>query len=397
VSSAAQTELGFVVVQGGSYEVEESKATWRSLDEKTIKLSFGGKEFTVTREGRGVAGNPRFHVNGYTQPDGKLLQGRSIPELVRKLHRFGKAIIRRVDRLEANMHARFDRLEKMASGKAPRVVGQSKLCAAPVRVEWEQRRYIPRNAAGSFARVPEPLIDGSRSMASGEYRLIQAILILAQGTGLLTAGKYRLADLAKVDPADVKRCRDSLVNRGILRPTGRKLPRGLIEYELLTHPFLMAGDLSDAWGEESGTTGGKNVATGGTVPPNKTSQKKNPKDESRARPQPPSSDGSKRTRAQLSDEEKRKRGDFAVSRELTDDDLWRQLFDAVGAPEMHDNGRNWSIRHALERDTIATILQDFRSSQKTVNSPSAWFQTAWLKSPAGKRELNRRRQAQAQR
>jgi hypothetical protein len=385
VSQAAQIELGFEVIEGGSYEIGGSKATWKPRDKKIIDLTFGRKKLKVTREGRGVAGNPRFHVNGYTQPDGKLLQGRSIPELVRKLYRFGSAIVRRLDRIEQKMDARFDRLEKtIARGKGGRAAGQSKLCAAPVKVEWEQRRYVPRNALGAFARVPEPLIDGSRQMASGEYRLLQAVLIVAQGSGLLTAGKYRLAELAKIDPADVKRCRDSLVNRGILRPTGKKLPRGMIEYELLTHPWLIAGDLTDGWGEESTMTGGNDAATGGTVPPNKTSQKKKREDES-----PPREAGSKtgrashdppqRTRALSSGEDSKR---FARDEDHVGDEVWQSFCTVIreagrSSDELVRNGAAWLARWKASRGALALAVEDWKvmtpAARAKIGNPGAYI------------------------
>lgn len=75
------------------------------------------------------------------------------------------------------------------------------------------------------------------------------MLFCAQGTGLLTAGKDRLAELANVDESYVKHCLRSLCNRLILRRTGRILKYGVREYELLTHPWFGENDASERRGK----------------------------------------------------------------------------------------------------------------------------------------------------
>jgi len=122
---------------------------------------------------------------------------------------------------------------------------KTKLCLAPITANWPQERYIPKAALGGFARVPIPMIAASQHMARGEYRLLEVVLFCAQGTGLLTAGKERLAELANVDESYVKHCLCSLCNRLILRRTGRILKYGVREYELLTHPWFGENDASE--------------------------------------------------------------------------------------------------------------------------------------------------------
>ncbi len=126
----------------------------------------------------------------------------------------------------------------IASAASQRRVSTTKLCLKPVTVTWEQQRYVPKQSLGGFARVPLPLIKASRFLSDPEYRVLEAILFCAQGTGLLTAGKCRLGKIADVPPSHVKWYLRSLCNRQIIRPTGRILGNRAKEYELLTHPWL---------------------------------------------------------------------------------------------------------------------------------------------------------------
>lgn len=136
-----------------------------------------------------------------------------------------------------------------AEKNSRRAVRSNKLCLEPVEVTWPQERYIPRGAPGGFSRVPECLIPASKDFASGEYRLLQAILRRANSTGLLHAGKKTLGREAGIDPADYKRFMESLRNRAILRLTGRTLPTGVQEHELVTGPVFGCGEISPPAGE----------------------------------------------------------------------------------------------------------------------------------------------------
>jgi hypothetical protein len=230
-----QPELQLPKISGGRYKVRSHIATWqhRSNDEKIIDLSFRGKPFEVTREGSGPNGRQRMLINGIRKPDGKLFQGRSLLELVHKLDLHFNDFVEvpaRLQRIE-------QKLDILVAGTHPRIA-KSKLCGEKVTATWSQERYVPKASLGGFARVPIPTIAASTFMATGEYRLLQAILFCAQGTGLLMAGKIRLAKLARVSPAHVKRYLRSLRNRQIVRPTGRILKYGVREQELLTHPWL---------------------------------------------------------------------------------------------------------------------------------------------------------------
>jgi hypothetical protein len=270
-SSVEQIGLAFGAMDGGSYEVGGKTATWRcrGRDSNIIDLNFDGREFKVTQESTGPQGRPRLLINGFTQPDGKLLQGRSLPELIRTLWLQGDKIVARLNRVEA----RVDRIEKAIRIKSTRPRLSSKLCAVPVVATWPEARYVPAGAPGGFSRVPLPLIPASQYMALGEYRLLQVILNFATGTGLWAVGKVKLAERANIDQANVRDFRDSLCNRGIMRPTGVIKGRGCREYELLTHPWLV-GDRGNEMlplGDREPPTGGTNGATGGTVPPIKTS------------------------------------------------------------------------------------------------------------------------------
>lgn len=239
---AEQFDLGLEVLDGGSYEVGGEKAVWRRSKghEKAFALHFGRRRFRVTREGNGVAGNPRFHVNGFTQPDGKLLQGRSIPELVRKLHRFGSAIVARLNRIEKRIDARFDRLERSIAtvkvlpqpNKGRRV--SNKLCTSPAVVTWPQSRFIPSKAGDTeFARVPSHLYSKQGEFADGEFRVLCAMLEMATPKGLVW-GEEKLSRLANVHPKDLSHFRTSLQNRALIRRTGDKEGRAIV-WELLTH------------------------------------------------------------------------------------------------------------------------------------------------------------------
>ena len=219
-----QSELQFFALAGGAsrYEIRSHIATWqrRSNDEKIVDLSFRGKHFEITQEGSGPGGRPRMFINGIRRPDGRLFQGRSLKELVRMLDLHFDDFI--------EIPARLERMErKLDTLIGRRRESKTKLCLAPITASWPQERYIPKAALGVFARVPVPMIAASQRMARGEYRLLEVVLFCAQGTGLLTAGKERLAVLANVDESYVKHCLRSLCNRLILRRTGRILKYGV--------------------------------------------------------------------------------------------------------------------------------------------------------------------------
>jgi hypothetical protein len=276
---AQQLDLTLGAIAGGSYEIGGHVARWkcRSDDPKTIDLNFLGSEFEVTQESAGSGGRPRLYVNGFTQPDGKLLQGRSLQELIRKLYEFGEKIICRLDRIET----KIDLIQRAVKPRARRVSGLGKLCTVPVTVTWGQERYVPRSAIGGFSRVPLSAIPASQEMAAGEYRLLQAILFCAQGTGLLAAGKSRLSKLASVDPAHVKHFRRSLCNRGLIRPTGLITGNNVRVYELLTHPWLVSSTL-DLGGRKLSEQGQNQEQRGATFAPLKKDKTINKKMEKKA-------------------------------------------------------------------------------------------------------------------
>jgi hypothetical protein len=262
-SSQAEMSLGHV--DGGAYRLGRNVAVWktRADDSHIIDLSFRGRRYKITKESRGPQGRCRLFVNGFRQPDGKLLQGRELTELIRKIDRFHGILINQLDRIETTMHAGFNRIEKaLVRTKWPRLTGKGKLCVIPVTATWPQERYVPKSALGGFSRVPLPVIQASQEMAAGEYRLLQAILFCAQGTGLLTAGKNRLGRLAKVAYTHVKDLLRSLCNRQIIRPTGRILKFGVREYELLTHPWFTIADPEPIEGGTKNDRGGTTL-----VPP----------------------------------------------------------------------------------------------------------------------------------
>jgi hypothetical protein len=271
-ASSAQAEMSLGEVDGGAYRIGRNVAVWktRADDSHIIDLSFRRRKYKVSKESRGPQGQCRLFVNGFRQPDGKLLQGRELTELIRKIDRFHGRLINQLDRIETTMHAGFDRIEKaLVRPKWPRLVGKGKLCITPITATWPQQRYIPKSALGGFARVPLPAIQASQEMAAGEYRLLQAILFSGQGTGLLTAGKNRLGRLAAVAETHVKDFLRSLCNRQIMRPTGKILKYGVREYELLTHPWFTNAEPEPIEGGTKNDHGGQKTTQGGTtfVPP----------------------------------------------------------------------------------------------------------------------------------
>jgi hypothetical protein len=182
-SSAAQAEMSLGHVDGGTYRIGRNVAVWKTRAENSciIDLKFRRRKYRITKESSGTQGRNRLFVNSFRQPDGKLLQGRELLELIRKIDRFdGKLIKVQLDRIETGMHVRFDRIEKAISrSKWPRLAGKGKLCVIPITATWPQVRYVPKSALGGFSRVPLLVIQASQEMAAGEYRLLQAILFCA--------------------------------------------------------------------------------------------------------------------------------------------------------------------------------------------------------------------------
>lgn len=271
MNNQSEPHLQLPESSGGRYKVRSHIATWqhRSNDEKIIDLSFRRKRFEVTREGSGPNGRPRMLINGIRKPDGKLFQGRSLLELVRELDRHFNDFV--------EMPARLQRIERkldvLVAAASPRIA-KTKLCCEMVTANWPQERYVPKASLGGFARLPLPSIPASQLMAAGEFRTLLAILFCAQGTGLLTAGKKRLAKIAKVEESDVKHYLRSLSNRQLVRRTGRVLePYRVNEYELLTHPWLCDVENLSNGGEKSAKGGEFSAERGGTVPPLKTIKK----------------------------------------------------------------------------------------------------------------------------
>jgi len=204
-------------------------------------------------------------INRVRKPDGRLFQGRSILELVRKLDICFDDLV--------EIPARLQRIErKLDKALACRPRLSTKLCLTSIAATWPQERYTPAWAVGGFARVPLPLIRASNIMAAGEYRVLLAILFCAKGTGLLQAGKKTVSKLANVAESDFYHFRDSLHNRQIIRPTGRILRYGTKEYEVLTHSWLCE-DESLLGGEKSANGGEIDAARGRTVPPLKNDKK----------------------------------------------------------------------------------------------------------------------------
>jgi hypothetical protein len=344
----SQRELQFALAGGASYEIGSHIATWqrRSNDEKIIDLSFRGKHFEITQEGSGPGGRPRMLINGIRRPDGRLFQGRSLLELLRELNNNWGSFV--------EIPARLERMER----KLDTLIGRhreskTKLCLAPITANWPQERYIPKAALGGFARVPVSMIAASQCMAAGEYRVLLAVLFCAQGTGLLTAGKKRLAKLAKVGEPYVNDCLRSLCNRQILRATGRILKYGVKEHELLTHPWLSENDASQR-GDKFLHKGGQICAERGTtVVPLKTSNK---------------TSTNKTSNKKL------------VLAPNGEEVLLAQIGEIVGHAEMVKNGGMWrkrirgglseirALKHAIEDYKLRTPDQRFQ-----IRDRPAWF------------------------
>jgi len=367
VSSAAQREMSLGGIDGGTYHVGRHMASWKTRPDSPniVDLRFRRRSFTITKESRGQGGRARLFVNGFRQPDGKLLQGRELLELIRKIDRFyGKLIKVQLDRIETGMHVRFDRIEKAISrSKWPRLAGKGKLCTAPIAATWTQERYVPKFALGGFSRVPLPVIQASHEMASGEYRLLQAILFCAQGTGLLTAGKIRLARLASVGEQHVKDFLRSLCNRQIIRPTGRTLKFGVREHELLTHPWLMSPEIE---GGQNTTKGGQETTEGGpTLGPLKTNNKTAP-DKTSKKTAVPS------TRSDQAPDEIDK-----DTRSYCGEKLLGLLGAIVRPSEIVRNEPMWRARIKTSRKAIMKAIKEYYGlsdeKRKQIQNPAAWM------------------------
>lgn len=367
VSGTAQTEMSLGRVDGGTYRAGRYVAVWKPCPDNSqiIDLAFRRRRYKITKESCGPQGRGRLFVNGFRQPDGKLLQGRDLLELIRKIDRFhGKLLKCQLDRIETTMRVGFDRIEKaLVRTKWPRLPGKGKLCAVPIAATWTQERYVPQYALGGFSRVPLPVIQASREMAAGEYRLLQAILFCAQGTGLLTAGKIRLARLASVGPQHVKDFLRSLCNRQIIRPTGRRLKFGVREFELLTHPWLQPDPPE---GGQETTEGAKNVQRGANAwPPLKTSNK-NPTDKTSEKTPVPSS---------LSDQ-----GSDQIdkaTRLCADEQLLGLLSAIVRPSEIIRNVPMWRARIKASPKAIIKAVNKYHGlseeNRKQIKNPAAWM------------------------
>jgi len=373
----SQSELQFVLAGGARYEIGSHIATWqrRSNDEKIIDLSFRGKHFEITQEGTGSVGRPRFLVNGIRTPEGKLFQGRGLLELLRKLDDNWDSFVEIPARLE-----RIERRIDTLIGRRP--PAKTKLCLVMMTATWHQERYIPKAALGGFARVPIQIIAASQCMAAGEYRVLQAVLFCAQGTGLLAAGKYRLAKLANVDPSDVKTYLLFLSNRRILRPTGEILKHGIKEYEVLTHPWLCEDQSGEICAVTGGTVppveaevdGGKNVRgrgekcaeRGESVPPNKNTSKNCLKS---TRP-------STRVRVGESDQQTPPKLDKAT-RSFCEKELLVCLTRIMGPGEMLKNAPMWRLRIRSYYLAVIKPIREYyglsQSERDKIQNPAAWM------------------------
>jgi hypothetical protein len=137
-----QSELKLSVVSGGSYDAGGNKATWapRHASSNVIDLYFSEKRFEVTQEGTGPNGRPRFLINRTRQPDGKLLQGRGMPELIQKLERFWPEL--------TELPSRLDRVEGKLDRIATAVTGQRRESDPKSRPAVGGRK---RDAVGRFS------------------------------------------------------------------------------------------------------------------------------------------------------------------------------------------------------------------------------------------------------
>jgi hypothetical protein len=91
----------------------------------------------------------------------------------------------------------------------------------------------------------------------------------------------------------------------------------------------------------------------------------------------------------MSDSEKRERGDFAVSRDSYDDDVWRRLFDAAGELEMHNSGKRWAARFEFSRDGVSAAVSDLAAAKSggvsKIKHPERMLEEFWNQSAAGHR------------
>jgi hypothetical protein len=406
---------------GGSYEIHGRRATWVNRDDKIIDLKVGDREFVVNRQGAGPKGNARYYVPGWLQPSGKLLQGRSMTDLIETLVRLDERLIAVETRqivLESRQlqsEARIARLERKASiedtGDEVR-----KRCAE--RRPELHRFPIPR------AMSPEALgLDPARARAAkaGEEKpflwMSEAVVAVVEDSHLSTSRKANLkllllalAQIANDVRASCFEChkahlifaasvgRSTLVKTekdaealNLVHVVRRKVP-GKKEnevncYLLLTHraPAQVVQILDD--------TSSKNQS-GGCPGIGQTGTKKKNEDESPARDAgatggPPAHGPRARTRtlSRAGDETKRRAGTFVVTRDaFPDDALWGTLFAILGEREMRENGTRWAMRFGMHRDTINTLVSDYRSAQKPIHDAGGWFGAGWDKSPAGSRE-----------
>jgi hypothetical protein len=341
---------------GGSYQVGDNTAMWRPRrGTKIIDLRHREKDFEVAQESRGPLGRPRYFIKGFRQPDGKLLQGRQLTDLIQKLDYFWAGLITIPSQLNRIEH-KVDLLLESRKRSS-----KTKLCLKPIAVTWPQRRYIPKGSFGLFARVPLPMIPASQSMAAGEYRLLMAILVCVQGSGLLAAGRKRLGKIANVHRAHVREYLESICNRAILRPTGNKTAAGAIEYELLTHPWLCdvdllpSGEQNPAQGEQSPE---ENSARGGaTVAPLKTS--KTIPDKTINRP--------KATRLQEEDELLEQIAQISQKEKDEKGGIWRKR---MRGPWPYKK----AVRYAIEDWKLCTPDQ-----RKKIRNPGAWLTDRFLR------------------
>jgi hypothetical protein len=224
-----QSELKLSVVAGGSYETPllprascrreagGNKATWipRPGSSKVIDLYFREKRFEVTQEGRGPQGRPRFLVNRTRKPDGKLLQGRDITELIQKLDFFWSDLI--------EVPVRLDRIE----GKIDRIAKAVAVETAPSGLQGQ--------TLGGFSRMPLPVIRASEEMTAATEE--EKARLLTE----LEAEKEKNARLSD-ELAALKRH----TSRGIQRTEGFKSKILIVRPELIESVKSLSADVKPA-------------------------------------------------------------------------------------------------------------------------------------------------------